>query len=315
MEEKEIRMPSTKKDTTVTSSQRFDILLTQEQLFNTIQEREIGEEVAQLEKELEKIRLKKSQKSATRRKKEETQLDAIFVKYLDRNSYLPPIPELSEDDLALVDSIFSRGRDKVIAEIAGEECKKSDLATLKGRQWLNDLVINCYFNLMMQRAEADKTLPQVFCFKTFFYPKVQSSGHKGVKRWTKKVDIFAKDRLLFPIHLGVHWTIAAALMKEKKVIYLDSMGGQNEECRELILEYLRVEHEVKKNSELPAGWTTESWSHDVPQQDNGSDCGVFTCKFGDYLSRGFTKFNFEAKNMQTMRKAILIEIANKKMLF
>ena len=59
MEEKEIRMPSTKKDTTVTSSQGFDILLTQEQLFNTIQEREIGEEVAQLEKELEKIRLKK----------------------------------------------------------------------------------------------------------------------------------------------------------------------------------------------------------------------------------------------------------------
>ena len=52
-----------------------------------------------------------------------------------------------------------------------------------------------------------------------------------------------EDRLLFPIHLGVHWTIAAALMKEKKVIYLDSMGGQNEECRELILEYLRVEHE------------------------------------------------------------------------
>ena len=59
MEEKEIRMPSAKKDTTVTSSQGFDILLTQEQLFNTIQEREIGEEVAQLEKELEKIRLKK----------------------------------------------------------------------------------------------------------------------------------------------------------------------------------------------------------------------------------------------------------------
>jgi len=72
---------------------------------------------------------------------------------------------------------------------------------------------------------------------------------------------------------------------------------------------------MKKNSELPDGWIIESWSHDVPQQDNGSDCGVFTCKFGDYLSRGFTKFNFEAKNMQTMRKAILVEIANKKMLF
>lgn len=146
MEEKELRMPTAKKDTTVASSQGFDTLLTQEQLFYTIQEREIGEEVAQLEKELEKIRLKKvgesnralwtffkSKKSESRRKKEEAQLDAIFVKYLDRNSYLPPIPQLSEEDLALVDSIFSRGRDKVIAEIAGEECKKSDLATLRGK--------------------------------------------------------------------------------------------------------------------------------------------------------------------------------------
>ena len=59
MEEKELRMPPAKKDTTVASSQGFDVLLTQEQLFYTIQEREIGEEVAQLEKELEKIRLKK----------------------------------------------------------------------------------------------------------------------------------------------------------------------------------------------------------------------------------------------------------------
>jgi len=224
MEEKELRLPAVKKETT--SSQGFDILLTQEQLFNTIQEREIGEEVAQLEKELEKIRLKKSQTSAARRKKEEAQLDAIFVKYLDRNSYLPVIPELSEEDLALVDSIYARGKDRVIAEIAGEECKKTDLMTLRGTQWLNDLVINCYFNLMMQRADADKTLPKIFCFKTFFYPKVKASGHKGVKRWTKKVDIFAMDRLLFPIHLGVHWTIAAALMKEKKS-YLLGFDGRS----------------------------------------------------------------------------------------
>jgi len=43
------------------------------------------------------------------------------------------IPELSEEDLALVDSIYARGKDRVIAEIAGEECKKTDLMTLRGK--------------------------------------------------------------------------------------------------------------------------------------------------------------------------------------
>jgi len=98
---------------------------------------------------------------------------------------------------------------------------------------------------MMERAEADKTLPQIYCFKTYFFPKVKSSGHKAVKRWTKNVDIFAMDRLMFPIHLGKHWTIAVALMKEKTVIYLNSLGKPNVDCQELILEYLRVEHQGK----------------------------------------------------------------------
>jgi hypothetical protein len=46
---------------------------------------------------------------------------------------LPAIPEPSEEDLVLINSIFSDEQDEVIVEIAGEECKKSDLATLRGK--------------------------------------------------------------------------------------------------------------------------------------------------------------------------------------
>ena len=35
---------------------------------------------------------------------------------------------------------------------------------------------------------------------------------------------------------------------------------------------------------------TEDWSteivQDIPQQMNGSDCGMFACKFAEYISRG-----------------------------
>ena len=59
----------------------------------------------------------------SREKKSEASLEAILAKYLSINESLPPIPKLSEEHLAIVESVWSRGRDKIISEIAGEECK------------------------------------------------------------------------------------------------------------------------------------------------------------------------------------------------
>ena len=56
LEEKENRAPPELKDTPSSQEGPF---LTQEQLFYEIQDREIGEEVAKLEKELENIRRKR----------------------------------------------------------------------------------------------------------------------------------------------------------------------------------------------------------------------------------------------------------------
>ena len=177
-----------------------------------------------------------------------------------------------------------------------------------GLSWLNDEVINFYFGLLMDRSENDNSLPSIHAFSTFFYPKVTKQGHSGVKRWTRKVDLFSLDRVLFPIHLGVHWTFAAALIKEKEVVYMDSMGDSNVQCQKVLLQYLRDEHQLRKKSPLPDGWTTRSMSGEIPQQNNSSDCGVFCCKFADYVARGLLKFNFEAKDMQTMRRSICYEI-------
>lgn len=41
-------------------------------------------------------------------------------------------------------------------------------------------------NLIMERGKKDK-FPSVYAFNTFFYPKLISSGHASLKRWTKKV--------------------------------------------------------------------------------------------------------------------------------
>lgn len=70
-------------------------------------------------------------------------------------------------------------------------------------------VVNFYFNLIQDRSGKDG-LPPVYVFNTFYYPKIMKDGHKGVRRWTKAVDIFSKDLILVPIHLGMHWCLAVS---------------------------------------------------------------------------------------------------------
>ena len=71
-------------------------------------------------------------------------------------------------------------------------------------------VINFYMNLLVERSKAP-SMPSANTFNTFFYPKLRSSGYSAVRRWTKKMDIFSKDILLVPVHLGVHWCLSVSL--------------------------------------------------------------------------------------------------------
>lgn len=52
---------------------------------------------------------------------------------------------------------------------------------------------------------------------------------------------------------------------------------------------------------------------DIPQQDNGFDCGVFTCQFIESLSRGEDDFAFTQENMPYLRRRMVWEIAHAKL--
>ncbi|KAG2459602.1 TRA2B protein, partial [Polypterus senegalus] len=69
-------------------------------------------------------------------------------------------------------------------------------------------VINFYMNLLITRSEQEGGL-KVYAFNTFFFPKLCAGGYQAVRRWTKGMDIFEKDVIFVPLHLGVHWCLAA----------------------------------------------------------------------------------------------------------
>ena len=186
-----------------------------------------------------------------------------------------------------------------------------DLKTLRSPNWLNDEVINFYFELICQRSKEKSNYPRLHIFNTFFYPKLKSSGYDSIKRWTRKVDIFAYDMILIPIHLGIHWCCAEINLKEKSIRYYDSLHNSNKTCLKLLLEYLIEEHKDKKATDGIAEFDSENWTlsspKNIPCQQNGYDCGVFTCIFAEYRSRE-ADFTFSQKNMNYFRDKISYEI-------
>ncbi|XP_034551168.1 sentrin-specific protease 1 [Notolabrus celidotus] len=227
----------------------------------------------------------------------------------------PEFPELTEEIEDEVNMALRGGSShEVLSEGFGLSLTRKDLQTLSNLNWLNDEVINFYMNLLVERSK-DPNLPSVNTFNTFFYPKLCSSGYSAVRRWTKKTDIFSKDILLVPIHLGVHWCLSVVDFRKKKVLYFDSMGGNNDEACRILFEYLQQESKDKKGKEMDtSGWTLYSNKrHEIPQQMNGSDCGMFTCKYADYITKD-RPITFTQKHMPYFRRKMVWEITKRKLL-
>ncbi|CAB1330116.1 unnamed protein product [Coregonus sp. 'balchen'] len=204
--------------------------------------------------------------------------------------------------------------DEVLSEGFRLTITRKDLQTLSHLNWLNDEVINFYMNLLVERSK-DPSLPTVHTFNTFFFPKLRSAGYSAVRRWTKKMDIFSMDVILVPVHLGVHWCLSVVDLRKKSVTYFDSMGGINDEACRILLQYLQQESKDKKGKELDtAEWTLQSKTrNEIPQQMNGSDCGMFTCKYAEYITKD-KPITFTQKHMPYFRRRMVWEILNRKLL-
>ncbi|XP_047446234.1 sentrin-specific protease 1 [Mugil cephalus] len=227
----------------------------------------------------------------------------------------PEFPELTEEMEAEVNRVLRGGSPhEVLSEGFGLSLTRKDLQTLSNLNWLNDEVINFYMNLLVERSK-DPNLPSANTFNTFFYPKLRSSGYSAVRRWTKRTDIFSKDILLVPVHLGVHWCLSVVDFRKKAIMYFDSMGGNNDEACRILFDYLQQESKDKKGKELDtSGWTLHSKKRcEIPQQMNGSDCGMFTCKYADYITKD-KPITFTQKHMPYFRRRMVWEIVNHKLL-
>ncbi|KAM6388811.1 sentrin-specific protease 5 [Pluvialis apricaria] len=182
-----------------------------------------------------------------------------------------------------------------------------DLATLEGQNWLNDQIINMYGELIM-----DAVPEKVHFFNSFFHRQLVTKGYNGVKRWTKKVDLFKKTLLLIPIHLEVHWSLITVNIPSRIISFYDSQGIHFKFCVENIRKYLLTEAKEKNRSEFLQGWQT-AVTKCIPQQKNDSDCGVFVLQYCKCLALD-QPFQFSQEDMPRVRKRIYKELCERQLI-
>lgn len=114
-------------------------------------------------------------------------------------------------------------------------------------------------------------------------------------------------------------------MEKKEVHYCDSMSGSGKYALTTIMNYLKEELKNKKGTILnEKEWKTIDHQESVPQQNNCTDCGVFTSvncilaclKLVSYAFRNdLQPFDYSQKDIPRIRKYLVYSIVHNKLLF
>ncbi|XP_069733512.1 sentrin-specific protease 2-like [Phaenicophaeus curvirostris] len=225
----------------------------------------------------------------------------------------PPITEAMERE---IEAAFSRGNpNDVLSSAFKMDIIHLDIWRLKRSRWLSAQIIHFYLNLVTERSKKEE-YPAVQAFTIYFYCKLATRGYAAVKKYTEDVNLFTKHIVFVPVFMNCHFTLAVIDMRKKTIKYFDSAAvkRKNEIC-ETLFKYLQEESQQKRHLELDRSeWTLRSMrSHEIPQQENGDDCGVFVCKYADYISRD-RPLTFTQSDMPYFRKRMVWEIIHQQLL-
>jgi len=184
----------------------------------------------------------------------------------------------------------TRSRLIPLVEVHGIPISSANVKNLLPGQWLDDEPINGMVKLLEKRNEAtvaaNPEAPKFHLFNTFFFHRLWYMGENSydmVRRWTKKVDVFACAKIFIPINImNSHWILVMVETGPSVIHVYDSLGERYPMVDSSIKRWLHDEAEDK-------GKGQREWSSDYPrcpQQENSDDCGVFTVKMMDYLALG-----------------------------
>ncbi|KAG0688960.1 Smt3-specific protease [Pichia californica] len=225
---------------------------------------------------------------------------------------------LKEEQAEEINKIWMYQPEGVLNNNFGIKITSADLLTLSDRHWLNDNVIDFYMQLIKGYVNA-KGISKVHVFSTFFYTTLQSKGYAGVRKWAKraKVDVSELDYVFVPCNLNqVHWALAVIDNVNQSFDYIDSLNGDGTNILAMLVEYMTEEtlknHGASMNGKDYSKYFINGHA-ECPGQQNGFDCGVFTCTAVDYLARN-RDLDYSQADMSNLRRRMAWEILKGKLL-
>ncbi|XP_031119145.1 ubiquitin-like-specific protease ESD4 isoform X2 [Ipomoea triloba] len=177
----------------------------------------------------------------------------------------PFVSLTEEEDAEVACALSNSNRHNVLVthENSNIDITGKSLQCLKPGAWLNDEVINVYLGLLKERERQE---PQKFLrchfFNTFFYKSI-----------------------FVPIHKEVHWCLAVINKKDEKFQYLDSLRGRDPCVMPILAKYFVDEVKDKSGKLIDVSSWEQEFVEDLPEQQNGFDCGMFMIKYVDFYSR------------------------------
>ncbi|KAI6242974.1 ULP-PROTEASE domain-containing protein [Aphelenchoides fujianensis] len=102
-------------------------------------------------------------------------------------------------------------------------------------------------------------------------------------------------------------------VENRELRFFDSMHTNGEKHLNALRDYLREESAEKHASRYSVDDYQLLSAEKCPKQMNGYDCGMFTCRFAEYVTRR-APFNFAQRHMAYFRKRTVFEIVNKELL-
>ena len=183
----------------------------------------------------------------------------------------------------------------------------SDIKTLLPGKWLNDKIINFYYELLSE------VYTKTYFFNTFAYLQIKNSeSEEDLKVYFSDIDFSKYDTFIFPIHTVNHWS--AVKITQNRIMGLDSLGTVSRQVLDLInwfyMNFILENYDEEKDLiEL------KEIDKYVPKQTNCDDCGVYCCMFAKYFATSKLELEFPVISTRKLRFRMIHEILAGKIIY
>ncbi|XP_038985477.1 probable ubiquitin-like-specific protease 2B isoform X2 [Phoenix dactylifera] len=251
----------------------------------------------------------------------EQKIKNLAERYGDIWNVLPNDDLVGGDDALVSDMLFSRQYFIEVVEPFEDviypkgdpdavSISKRDIDLLQPETFINDTIIDFYIKYLKNKLEPNEKHRFHF-FNSFFFRKLvdldkdlgsASEGRAAflrVHKWTRKVDIFAKDYIFIPVNFNLHWSLLLVChpgevasfrdddVKESSkvpcILHMDSIKGSHTGLKNIIQSYLWEEwkerHPESSEDNSSKFSNLRFVSLELPQQENSFDCGLFVLHY------------------------------------